>query len=156
MDQSGTERRKYNGLCVSPSIKRQESPWYLPGEKSDDVTCVHIRQEPWGAGETGDVPLYGKKPEAALRDLAKARLPQARNTLQEQGTDAYYPLGKIQNLAKITTADCDLIERLMTKYCRFEHSQSSEAPVEVPEPDELKADIRRLIEWHNEFTKRPI
>lgn len=163
----------------------------LIGEKSDDMTCVHIRQEPWGAGETGDVPLYGKKPEAALRDLANARVQQARNTLQEQGTDAYYPLGKsicsdfrillerivelvlladvvqrhrravntlgkIQNLAKITTTDCALIEQLMTKYSCFEHSQSNEAPVDVPEPDELTADIQRMIDWHNEFTKRAV
>lgn len=163
----------------------------LIGEKSDDMTCVHIRQEPWGAGETGDVPLYGKKPEAALRDLANARVPQARNALQEQGTDAYYPLGKsicsdfrillerivefvlladvvqrhrravntlgkIQNLVKITTTDCALIEQLMSKYSSYEHSQSSEAPVELPEPDELKTDIELLIVWHNEFTKRSV
>lgn len=37
-----------------------------------------------------------------------------------------------------------------------EHSQSSEAPVELPEPDELKADIERLIAWHSEFTKRAV
>lgn len=50
-------------------------------------------------------------------------------------------LGKIQNLVKITTTDCALIEELMTKYSSHEHSQSSEAPVELPEPDELKAGI---------------
>ena len=44
----------------------------------------------------------------------------------------------------------------MTKYSCFEHSQSSEAPVEVPAPDELRADIQRLIDWHNEFTKRSV
>jgi energy-coupling factor transporter ATP-binding protein EcfA2 len=163
----------------------------LIGEKADDMTMVHIRQEPWGAGETGDVPLYGKKPEAALKDLLSARVPQARNSLLEHGTVAYYPLGKsicsvfrillermvefvlladvvqrhrravntlgkIQNLVKITTTDCALIEELMTKYSSYEHSQSSEAPVELPEPDELKADIERLIAWHSEFTKRAV
>lgn len=163
----------------------------LIGEKADDMTSVHIRQEPWGAGETGDVPLYGKKPEAALKDLLNARVPQARNALQEHGTVVYYPLGKsicsdfrillerivefvlladvvqrhrravntlgkIQNLVKITTTDCALIEDLMTKYSSYEHSQSSEAPVELPEPDELKTDIDRLIAWHNEFTKRSV
>jgi energy-coupling factor transporter ATP-binding protein EcfA2 len=163
----------------------------LIGEKADDLTSVHIRQEPWGVGETGDVPLYGKKPEAALKDLVNARVPQARNALQEHGTVAYYPLGKsicsdfrillermvefvlladvvqrhrravntlgkINNLVKITTTDCALIEELMTKYSSYEHSQSSEAPVELPEPDELKADIERLIAWNSEFSKRSI
>jgi energy-coupling factor transporter ATP-binding protein EcfA2 len=163
----------------------------LIDERADDMTSVHIRQEPWGAGETGDVPLYGKKPEPALKDLLNARVPQARNAFQEHGTVAYYPLGKsicsdfrillermvefvlladviqrhrravntlgkIQHLVKITTTDCALIEELMTKYSSHEHSQSSEAPVELPEPDELKADIERLITWHSEFTKRAV
>lgn len=140
---------------------------------------------------TTAVPLYGKKPEAALKDLVNARVPQARNALQEHGTVAYYPLGKsicsdfrillermvefvlladvvqrhrravntlgkIQNLVKITTTDCALIEELMTKYSSYEHSQSSEAPVELPEPDELKVDIERLIAWNSEFSKRSI
>lgn len=163
----------------------------LIGEKADDLTSIHIRQEPWGAGEMGDVPLYGKRPESALKDLLNGRVLQARNVLQEQGTAAYYPLGKsicsdfrillermvefvlladviqrhrravntlgkIQNLVKIKTTDCSLIEELMTKYSSYEHSQSSEAPVELPEPDELKADIERLIAWHSEFTKRTV
>lgn len=163
----------------------------LIGEKSEDVTCVHIRQEPWGAGETGDVPLYGKKPDPALNQLLNTRLTQARKAHQDHGWDDYYPLGKsicsdfrillervvefvmladvvqrhrrevhtknkIRHLAKITSADCALIEDLMTKYSCFEHSQSNEAPVQVPEPDELKADIERLIAWHSEFTKRAV
>lgn len=161
----------------------------LIGEKSEDMTCVHIRQEPWGAGETGDVPLYGKKPDPALNHLLNTRLAQAHKAHQDHGWDNYYPLGKsicsdfrillervvefvmladvvqrhrrevhtknkIQQLAKITSTDCELIEDLMTKYSCFEHSQSNEAPVQVPEPDELKADIERLIAWHSEFTKR--
>ncbi|QOD80747.1 AAA family ATPase [Chromobacterium haemolyticum] len=163
----------------------------LINEKSEDVSCVHIRQESWGAGESGDVPLYGKKPESALRDLQNTRVNQARKVLQEQGNDAYYPLGKaicsdfrillermvefvlladviqrhrravntqgkIQYLAKILPSDCALIEELMSKYSRFEHSQSAEAPVELPKPDELSEDIRRVLEWHTEFSKRPL
>ncbi len=163
----------------------------LIDEKSDDMTCVHIRQEPWGAGETGDVPLYGRKPEPALKVLADERVTQARKALEEHGTDAYYPLGKsicsdfrillerivefvlladvvqrhrravntlgkIQNLAKITPTDCALIEQLMTKYSSYEHSQSNEAPVELPGPDELKSDIELLRAWNAEFTKRAV
>ena len=126
-----------------------------------------------------------------MRDLLNTRVSQARNTFQEQGTVAYYPLGKsicsdfrillermvefvlladviqrhrravntlgkIKNLVKIKTTDCLLFEELMTKYSSYEHSQSSEAPVELPEPDDLKADIERLIAWHSEFTKRAV
>jgi len=163
----------------------------LISDKVKDVDSIHIRQESWGAGETGDVPLYGKKPESALNDLRNTRLTHARKVLESDGSEAYYPLGKaicsdfrillermvefvlladvvqrhrravntqgkIQSLAKIKREDCDLIEELMSKYSRYEHSQSSEAPVDLPAPDELVEDISRLIAWHGEFSKRPV
>jgi energy-coupling factor transporter ATP-binding protein EcfA2 len=63
-------------------------------------------------------------------------------------------VGKLGNLAKITTEDCDLFDRLMTKYSRYEHSQPDEAPVALPAPDELLADLVALRNWRAGFTKR--
>lgn len=161
----------------------------LIDEKAEKLDAIHIRQEHWGAGEIGEVPLYGKKPEAALNDLRNTRLSKARKTLQMEGGEAYYPLAKsicsdfrilqermvefvlladvvqrhrrdvmtknkIHLLVKIKSSDCDLIEALMSKYSRYEHSQSNEAPVELPTADEIEDDINRLLVWHGEFTKR--
>lgn len=158
-------------------------------EKADNIRTIHIRQESWGAGEAGEIPLYGKKPEAALKDLKGRRIIQARKILETEGQEPYYPLakaicsdlrilterivefvfladviqrhrravntlGKIQKLAHITSEDCDLIEEIMTKYSCYEHSQPLEAPVQIPEPDELDEDIDKLLTWHAEFTKR--
>lgn len=63
-------------------------------------------------------------------------------------------MGKIHNLAKIKLEDCRLIDDLMTKYSRYEHSQSIEAPVSLPEPDELKGDMETLRSWLEEFKSR--
>lgn len=52
---------------------------------------------------------------------------------------------KAGNLAKIKTADCDLIEEMMTKYSCYEHSQSNEAPVDVPDPEDIEKNIDRMI-----------
>ena len=65
-------------------------------------------------------------------------------------------MGKISNLAKISEADCNFFERLMTKYSRYEHSQPLEAPVPLPEPCELEADFNALKQWQSEFKKRPL
>jgi len=65
-------------------------------------------------------------------------------------------MGKIGNLAKISEADCKYFDELMTKYSRYEHSQPLEAPVPLPEPDELELDFNRLKEWQAEFKKRPL
>ncbi len=44
----------------------------------------------------------------------------------------------------------------MSKYSRYEHSQSSEAPVSLPDPEDLKVDIESLKAWRDEFEKREI
>jgi energy-coupling factor transporter ATP-binding protein EcfA2 len=61
---------------------------------------------------------------------------------------------KIQKLAAITDADVAMIERLMTKYSIYEHSQPTEAPVEPLSPDDLNADLTEVINWHAEFSAR--
>lgn len=64
--------------------------------------------------------------------------------------------GKINNLAKISGADCKYFDDLMTKYSRYQHSQPLEAPVALPEPDELERDLNGLKQWQGEFKDRPI
>jgi energy-coupling factor transporter ATP-binding protein EcfA2 len=65
-------------------------------------------------------------------------------------------MGKISNLAKISEADCKYFDDLMTKYSRYEHSQPAEAPVTLPEPDELETDFNGLKQWQTEFKDRLI
>lgn len=63
-------------------------------------------------------------------------------------------LGKLQKLTRITKEDVDLIEQMMTKYSIYEHSQPIETPVQPPSPDDLKADLERVIGWHDAFVAR--
>jgi hypothetical protein len=62
--------------------------------------------------------------------------------------------GKLHKLAHISADDCKLFEDYMTKYSAYEHSHSYEAPVMLPEPDELKEDMERIKSWLVEFKKR--
>ena len=158
---------------------------------SDVANVISIRQEPWGAGETGEIPLYGKAPEKALNDLRSRRLSQARRLLETDGYEASYPLykaicsdfrilierfvemyvladvvqrhrrdvntkGKLQNLLKLNRSDCALFNDLMTRFSRYEHSQSNEAPVEIPSTEELDADMKELADWYLGFKDRPV
>lgn len=165
----------------------------LVGILSDkaEPEIVTIRQEAWGTGQPGEVPIFGKKPAGALKDLKNNRLVQAQNTLISEGQDAYYPLakaicsdirilverivelvflgdviqrhrravntkGKIEHLTKITAPDCALVDKFMSRYSTFEHSQSYEAPVEMLTPDEISADLDELVAWHDEFKNRSV
>lgn len=69
---------------------------------------------------------------------------------------AVHTQNKIGGLAKIIPEDCQMIDELMTKYSRYEHSQPNEAPVPLPEPDDIAADLTRLRVWLKEFSERKI
>lgn len=51
---------------------------------------------------------------------------------------------KIGTLAKITEKDCTFIDDYMTKYSRYEHSQSDEAPIPLPSPNEIEKDLNKI------------
>lgn len=63
-------------------------------------------------------------------------------------------LGKIDKLVHIEPSDCQFVERIMTKYSAFEHSQSLEFPVGAPAPEELEADIEEIATWIRTFEGR--
>ena len=62
---------------------------------------------------------------------------------------------KLKDLAKkFEKSDCKLLESLMTKYSRFEHSQPAESPVQLPELSDVLADMEVLKNWREEYKKR--
>jgi len=62
--------------------------------------------------------------------------------------------GKLEKLPLITEEDCNLFEEMMTKYSVFEHSQSNELPVNMPEPEDLLSDMNKIRDWSISFKKR--
>lgn len=57
-------------------------------------------------------------------------------------------------LSLITPDDCKFIDCLMTKYSCYEHSQSSETPVFIPEEPELRQDLEALQSWRKGYKER--
>jgi len=64
--------------------------------------------------------------------------------------------GRLGGLPRIKLEDCQYIDSLMTKYSAFEHSQSPETPVRIPDAAELEGDIQNLVSWRTEFNGRSI
>jgi hypothetical protein len=50
--------------------------------------------------------------------------------------------------------DCKCLDDLMTKYSFFEHSQSDEVPLSLPDEADLRADLEKLKEWRAQFKAR--
>lgn len=63
-------------------------------------------------------------------------------------------VGKLYLLPTITAEDCKLFDDMMTRYSRFKHSQPSEAPIQLPTPDEIEQDLKKLIDWHKDYKDR--
>ena len=53
----------------------------------------------------------------------------------------------LNNLANITQEECDLINRLMTRYSYYDHSMSDETPLQEFTLEELENDLNELKEW---------
>lgn len=62
--------------------------------------------------------------------------------------------GKIYKLAGIEKSDCEFIDKMMSKYSCYEHSQSPEIAVIPPSPEEFEADVNRMFEWYEGFEAR--
>lgn len=78
-------------------------------------------------------------------DLFGDVIARHRKEVQTQKLPKIFPLQK---------PDIDLLDGLMTKYSAFEHSQSLEAPVDLPDEADLRADLEKLKNWRDTFRKR--
>lgn len=61
---------------------------------------------------------------------------------------------RLKYLYVVTQSDIDLFNNMMTKYSAYEHSQSTERPVELPELSDIERDVDALISWCDDFGKR--
>jgi hypothetical protein len=61
---------------------------------------------------------------------------------------------RLLRMTHLKAEDCRLLDELMTKYSDYEHSQSSENPVVVPDEPELRQDLIRLKDWRSEYSDR--
>lgn len=61
---------------------------------------------------------------------------------------------RLKYLYAVTRSDIDLFNNMMTKYSAYEHSQSTERPVGLPELSDIERDVDDLISWCDDFGKR--
>lgn len=81
---------------------------------------------------------------ASVKDYEMPRILRSLLTVVRLALDAE---PAFFSLSTITPEDCSLADGLMSKYSCYEHSQSAEAPVFIPEEAELRRDIEALKSW---------
>lgn len=102
----------------------------------------------------------------AYQHLAKSICGEFRNTLERivendllnqivmRYRRGVQTMNRLSALVKINQADVDLIDSMMTKYSKYEHSQPEEIPNGRIEPDEIGADLQTIADWIKEFKAR--
>ena len=63
---------------------------------------------------------------------------------------------QIAQIADITSEDCHVVEMAMTKCSRwlFGHDDAAAVRANVPEPEGLRSDIKKLKDWSSQIRKR--
>jgi hypothetical protein len=110
------------------------------------------------AGDTGGGEVYRSLAQGICSDFRKLLERTVEDDLLNEVVKRHRRSVTTDNrlgaLPYIKLADCQLIDNLMTRYSCYEHSQSQEVPVFIPEEPELRADIEGLKQWRISFTDR--
>ena len=63
---------------------------------------------------------------------------------------------KLEKLIKINSQDCDVINKAMTTFSTYEHSQPTDSPIMTPTPDFLIEEINKILDWNSLFIARKV
>ena len=137
-----------------------------------------------GSGTPSEIDIFSQKPKAGLNNLIQAidglgKVPAEVEPYARAGLCSTFRLflekiveyhlcadvisryrrdvqtkNKIAKLALVTPDDCQLIDKMMSKYSGFVHSQAQEAPATAPNPQVLKDDVSSIKTWLEGFEQR--
>jgi energy-coupling factor transporter ATP-binding protein EcfA2 len=134
-----------------------QSTWNANTKTANNILITRL-QDATKAWDAGDSPLYSVHAQAICSDFRKLLERTIEKDLLSEVVlrhrRSITTEGRLPKLAKISSEDCVYFDVLMTKYSCFEHSQSQETPVTLPEEPELRADVEGLKAWRVEFTAR--
>lgn len=144
----------YAGVAGHPA---DQDVWNANTKKANNLLITRL-DAARKAGETGGA--------AAYRMLAQGICSEFRKLIERSVEEDLLNKVVLRHRRSITTdnrlhavqdielQDCELIDALMTKYSCYEHSQSGEIPVFIPEEPELRQDLEALKAWRDGLSKR--
>lgn len=135
-----------------------QAAWNANTGKANNILISRL-DEAKKAGEASGATAYQVHAQAICSDFRKLLERTVEddllNSVVRRHRRSVTTDNRIAQLATITREDCAYIDALMTKYSAFEHSQSHETPVLVPDEVELRKDLEDLKRWREDFKKRP-
>lgn len=156
---SNLEQRCIESFGGSAGHPADEVFWNANTSKATNILLDRLAHARKAREESGSH-AYREKAQAICTDYRKLLEKTIEDDLLNEIVKRYRRSVQTDNrlgaLPRITAEDCKFLDRLMTKYSAFEHSQSPETPVRIPDELELREDIESLKAWREEFKKRPV
>ena len=144
----------FNGSVGHPA---HQQTWNSNTKTANNILLDRLRDAS-KIGQQSGVEVYRQLAQAICSDfrklLEKSVEDDLLNSIVRRHRRSITTDNKIHSLALIEKDDCIFIEQLMTKYSCFEHSQSTEIPIRIPEENELRSDIESLIRWRKELSDK--
>ncbi|WP_252716689.1 hypothetical protein [Acinetobacter haemolyticus] len=144
----------FNGSVGHPA---HQQTWNSNTKTANNILLTRLRDASKIVQQSG-VEVYRQLAQAICSDfrklLEKSVEDDLLNSIVRRHRRSITTDNKIHALALIEKDDCMFIEQLMTKYSCFEHSQSTEIPIRIPEENELRSDIESLIRWREELSAK--
>ena len=144
----------YSGVAGHPA---DQAAWNANTTKANNILVDRLNAAK-RAGEAGGAEAYRQLAQGICSELRKLLERTVEEDLLNGVVKRHRRSVTTDNLLKplpcITPEDCKLIDDLMTKYSCYEHSQSPETPVFLPEEAELREDLESIKHWREEFKQR--
>lgn len=144
----------FSGTAGHPA---DQAVWNANTKKANNILLSRLN-EAKKAGEASGAEAYRALAQGICSDFRKLLERTVEDDLLNQVVRRHRRSVTTDNrlapLPLIDQEDCQFIDELMTKYSCYEHSQSEEAPVFIPDETELRQDIKALKDWREQFKNR--
>ncbi len=144
----------YSGVAGHPVA---QAVWNAKTEKANNILINRLGQAK-KVGEAAGGDAYRALAQGICGDfrklLERTIEDDLLNSIVRRHRRSVTTDNKLSALSVISANDCDFIDGLMTKYSCYEHSQSQETPVFIPEESELRQDIESLQQWRKDLEVR--
>lgn len=144
----------YGGAAGHPA---DQDVWSAPTKKANNILLNRL-VDARKAGDAGGADAYRALAQgicSEFRKLVERSVEEdLLNKVVLRHRRGIQTDGRLRAIQGILVEDCRLIDELMTKYSCYEHSQSTEIPMIIPEEAELRTDLEGLSVWREQLHKR--
>jgi len=142
---------------IGAGVVTEDTPWEAKKFKGLVVALKNQCQTAHTEAAKGNPDTFGALQSQLCKDLRKTIERAVEEVLLRGIVMRYQRQVRVLNLRELNAidkGDLEFLDRLMTQYSKYEHSQTPESRVPPPGIDEIERDVNKLDEWAKDFRKR--